>query len=400
MSTELVELPEAGSFHPWLANLELTGETGTNAQALPPPFDAADQYLLHEIARRGVPAGSVIVVANDHYGALATALAGQFEVVCYGDSFLSFEMTRANLAANNRSATFVPSPDPLAAPAGAVVGAVVVRIPKSLAFFEEQLLAIRSAITPGVPVLCGGMEKHLSRNLNALLDRLIGSSAASLGWRKARLVIATASQSCLAQSVVSKFPTTYQLNESPLPKQQLKNHANVFSRDGLDLGARALLPFLSEDLDDSSDPSRRVRVADLGCGNGVLGIISAHNNPDADYTFIDESYMAIRSAKENWTEQFGDRPAEFVVGDGLTSSPSRWFDVILCNPPFHKDHAVGDETAWRMFLGAHRSLAPDGSLLVVGNRHLNYHNKLNRLFGDVEQLGGNPKFVVLHARRD
>jgi len=46
-----------------------------------------------------------------------------------------------------------------------------------------------------------------------------------------------------------------------------------------------------------------------------------------------------------------------------------------------------------------RVLRPGGELCIVGNRHLNYHVKLKRLFGNVEQLAANRKFVVLSARR-
>ncbi|MEW8020449.1 MAG: methyltransferase [Candidatus Sedimenticola endophacoides] len=37
---------------------------------------------------------------------------------------------------------------------------------------------------------------------------------------------------------------------------------------------------------------------------------------------------------------------------------------------------------------------------MVGNRHLNYHVKLKRLFGNLRQVAANPKFVVLEAIRE
>ncbi|HDK8696375.1 TPA: methyltransferase [Aeromonas hydrophila] len=36
---------------------------------------------------------------------------------------------------------------------------------------------------------------------------------------------------------------------------------------------------------------------------------------------------------------------------------------------------------------------------IVGNRHLGYHLKLKRLFGQVEQVAATPKFVILKATR-
>lgn len=72
-------------------------------------------------------------------------------------------------------------------------------------------------------------------------------------------------------------------------------------------------------------------------------------------------------------------------------------DLILCNPPFHQQQAVGDEMAKRLFEQSHKALGATGSLMVVGNRHLGYHVKLRSWFEKVEQLSGNPKFVVLKA---
>ena len=45
--------------------------------------------------------------------------------------------------------------------------------------------------------------------------------------------------------------------------------------------------------------------------------------------------------------------------------------------PFHQLQAITDHIAWQMFSDAHRVL-PQGRTLIVGNRHLDYHNKLKR----------------------
>ncbi|MFE0426511.1 methyltransferase, partial [Streptomyces sp. NPDC058953] len=68
-----------------------------------------------------------------------------------------------------------------------------------------------------------------------------------------------------------------------------------------------------------------------------------------------------------------------------------------CNPPFHSHRATTDTTARRMFTDARRVLRPGGELWVVGNRHLGYHVRLRRIFGDCETVAGHPKFVVLRA---
>ena len=422
MTSDLLALPTDSTTHPWLIPLSLgtsagsvePGSPGAPTSAgptptagsghEPKPFDAADEYLLHEFARRNIAPGSDVLVVNDRFGAIVTGLAERYRVTTRGDSVLAFEAAVANLSNNNldpsgvlfQAQTVPVVPDD--ASESPVFRAVLVRVPKSFALLEYQLGEIGRIVPAGTPVICGGMEKHLSRRVNTLLGDLVGPPTASLGWRKARLIVACAEPEVTTRPRTSPFPTVYTLDEVK-PPLTLRNHAGVFSRTGLDLGTRTMLPFLTVDLGEPPSPDAPLQVADLGCGNGVIGILSARSNPDAEYSFFDESFMAVQSAEENWQASFPGRPAAFITGHAMGATPPRTFDVVFCNPPFHQDHSVGDETAWRMFLSAHRALAPGGSFLVVGNRHLNYHNKLRRLFGNAEQLGGSPKFVVLHAQR-
>jgi 16S rRNA (guanine1207-N2)-methyltransferase len=52
-----------------------------------------------------------------------------------------------------------------------------------------------------------------------------------------------------------------------------------------------------------------------------------------------------------------------------------------------------------MFSDAHRVLRSNGQLWVIGNRHLAYHAKLKRIFGNCDIIGSNSKFVVFRATR-
>ena len=46
---------------------------------------------------------------------------------------------------------------------------------------------------------------------------------------------------------------------------------------------------------------------------------------------------------------------------------------------------------------AKRCLQYGGELRIVGNRHLDYHHKLKKLFGNCTLIASNQKFVVLRA---
>lgn len=348
-------------------------------------FDAADEYLLEHLHQQGLAAGSRVLLLNDGFGALACALAHHATVVSSGDSFLGALALHKNLARNGLAADavrFVPAN----ACAEGPFDVVLIRVPKTLALLEEQLIRLHGQLAPSARVIAAGMVKHLPRAAGELLERYVGPVQASLAVKKARLLSATPEDKPAPQS---PYPTRYRLDSPPL---QLVNHANVFCREGLDIGTRAFLPHLPVGLG-------AARVADLGCGNGVLAIVSALDNPHAQYLLLDESFMAIQSAEENWRAALGERPVEVRAADGLAGQPADSLDVVLCNPPFHQQQVVGDFLAWRMFKQAHAALVRGGELWIVGNRHLGYHAKLKRLFREVEQVAANPKFVILKARK-
>lgn len=348
-------------------------------------FDAADEYLLNYVAEIGLTLQSKVLVLNDSFGALAASLAQHATVVSSTDSYLAAQGLEKNLTRNGMAydaVPVIPASEPLTGP----FDWVLIRVPKTMALLEEQLVRLQGQLAPDARVIAAAMVKHLPRSAGDLLEEYIGPVQASLAVKKARLLFCTPEP---GEVLSSPYPTRYTLDQ---PAIELVNHANVFCRDSLDIGTRAFLPYLPKNLGSA-------RVADLGCGNGVLAIASALDNPDAHYTLVDESFMAVQSAAENWQAALGDREVVIRAGDGLASQDLDSLDVVLCNPPFHQQQVVGDFLAWRMFLQARASLVVGGALYIVGNRHLGYHSKLARLFRGVEQVAATPKFVILKARK-
>lgn len=106
------------------------------------------------------------------------------------------------------------------------------------------------------------------------------------------------------------------------------NHANVFSREKLDIGTRFFLEHLMGD-------RHYGMIVDLSCGNGILGLTAASQHPGSTVTFVDESYMAVQSARESWkANQLQEDKGRFIANDCLTGFPANSADLVLCNPPF------------------------------------------------------------------
>lgn len=349
-------------------------------------WDSADEYLLNTLAAYDLPTTTKLLLVNDSFGALAVALAA-FHPQAWSDSYLSQQATRLNLQANGLPADTVTCLESTQTPS-AVFEVVLIKAPKTLAYLEDLLLRLRPQLTPHTTIIVAGMVKHLSASVWTLLERIIGTTTSSLAKKKARLIFATLNPALIPPQ--NPYPSRYTLENTTY---QISNHANVFSREQLDIGTRFFLQHL---------PIQKTAktIVDLGCGNGIVGLIAATRNPQADLIFMDESYMAIASARQNFNAAFaGQRTATFNVANGLEGFTPASVDLILCNPPFHQQQTVGDHTALSLFRQAQRALSAGGELWVIGNRHLGYQASLQKLFGNCTVVAVNTKFVILKSRK-
>lgn len=348
-------------------------------------WDAADQLLLEEAASAGfAPTGRYLVV-NDGFGALAVALSPA-ALTSWSDSVTAHRATEINLAANDAPpVTLLPS---TTEPSGGFDG-VLWRVPRSMEMLRWQAEQLHRALPVGSRVWAAGMDKHLpERALDVL--RQMGTVTVVPGKKKAH-VFALVTEAGVGPTALPSPGFTaadFGLDFVPSP--------TVFGATRIDAGSR----LLAQRFDQLPDAAR---LADLGCGSGVLGLVAQRMLPQAVVHFFDESYLAVAAAEANYRANIGD-PAEtvatFTATDSFSTDPAQLYDLVLCNPPFHQGHVVGDGVAWQMFTSAREALRLGGELWIVGNRHLEYHNKLARLFGKVRQLADDPKYVVLAATRD
>ena len=359
------------------------------------PWDAADELLLAYLAEQAPTPGKRFLIVNDQYGALTVSVARALpenSVNFAGDSYLSQQAARKNLAVNNcdeESINWLTSLDDMEGE----VDYLLIKLPKLLALLEDQLQRYRQACKPETQVIAAGMVKYMPARVFKLLEGIVGPTHTSLAKKKARLIFSQPQSRDITP--VTPCLVSYRLENTTY---QIDNLANVFSRESLDIGTR----FLLENLPDFKTlPCKggavQINIADLGCGNGVVGLIAAEKCPSASLDFYDESFMALESARLNFNRAFPGRKARFIADDCMSGAPAGHYDVILCNPPFHQNNVVGDFIAQQMFRDARKALQQGGELRVVANRHLDYFNSLRRLFGNCQIISTNRKFVILKA---
>ncbi|WP_394204709.1 methyltransferase [Shewanella waksmanii] len=352
-------------------------------------WDSADEYLIKHLAEQQQLSAKTYII-NDSFGCLAAARYLQERhspLMVETDARTSQLGTIANYADNQLNADSISwhnSRDPIPAD----VDLVLMKLPKNLNYFSHQLKRLSQTLAAGTKVLIGAKAKSINKALLTTIAKHLGEANASLAWKKSRVI------TCIADGRPRPLPqpVNWPVAEHNLT---LSNLSNVFAANKLDIGARIML--------DNLPTGEFKTIVDLGCGNGILGLCAAKQYDHADVHFVDDSDMAIASARANWQQnqtKLGQSQGHFHWDDCLTHFDTQIKpDLILCNPPFHQGEAITDHIAWQMFNQSYQALANNGILHIVGNRHLNYHVKLKRIFHNCELVASNGKFVILQAQK-
>ncbi|MBD1564982.1 methyltransferase [Vibrio sp. S12_S33] len=349
-------------------------------------WDAGDEYVINYVEEQGLDAGKRILILNDSFGALSCWFSQNHHVTMMSDSFISHRGTLKNLHNNGgNEIDLLTTMDDIPQH----IDLVLFQLPKSNRHLIWQLVQLRNQLPASCPVIAVNKAKEIHTSTLRLFEKYLGETTTSLAWKKHRLVFSV--PNCTPIQEVNSFVEWDVDGESI----HLKNLPNVYSGESLDLGARFLLQHLPQ------DPNLR-HVIDLGCGNGVLSVKMGQLNPHARITCVDESFMAVESARQNLMDNLGeDRNIQCITNNCLDGFKQDSAFLVLCNPPFHQQQTITDHIAWQMFCDAKHVLDKGGQLLVIGNRHLGYDVKLARLFGQdqVKTVAANNKFVILQATK-
>ncbi len=159
----------------------------------------------------------------------------------------------------------------------------------------------------------------------------------------------------------------------------------LFSADAPDRGSVLLAQALPEKLG--------ARVIDLGAGWGYLSRAILTRSTVTELDLVEAEQDALDCAQIN----IADSRARFHWADARSFKPQRPAHAVVMNPPFHTGREVDPALGMAFLRAAASMLVPDGTLWLVANRHLPYHQTLSTLFRQVEDIGADPAFRLTRA---
>lgn len=162
----------------------------------------------------------------------------------------------------------------------------------------------------------------------------------------------------------------------------------VFSKDGVDFGTRVLLEsFKSE--------KTEAKVADVGCGYGVISIYLAKKNPSYSFTMIDVNNRSLELSKKN-IELNGIKNSINIVESSSFDNVEEEVDIVLTNPPIR----AGKNVVHKIMLDSFNHLTEGGELWVVIQKKqgmASCKKLLEETFESVEVVKKNKGYYILRA---
>ncbi|MBN1233443.1 MAG: methyltransferase [Candidatus Coatesbacteria bacterium] len=154
-----------------------------------------------------------------------------------------------------------------------------------------------------------------------------------------------------------------------------KTRAGIFSHKEIDEGSLALLEILIPSLNEIPDFQS---IADIGCGYGILGIVSASFINPSELLLMDSNTRAISMTKEN-VKLNKLKPDKLIIVDSQEKSGEDKYSLALINPPYYGNFKI----ARRLLQIASEILLNDGVVFMVGKEKKNHQAIMEEFFKEI-----------------
>lgn len=172
----------------------------------------------------------------------------------------------------------------------------------------------------------------------------------------------------------------------------LQSKLGVYGWNKIDRGSELLISCARDYVLQHALPTES--LLDIGCGYGFLSI-AAKSIPCKRRVATDNNAAALICTTVNARENGLD--IEVTAGD-CADSIHETFDIVLCNPPFHKGFDTEASLTQRFVRAAANKTNGYGTAFFVVNSFIALESKVKGFFNHFETLSNNGQFKVIGLR--
>lgn len=174
----------------------------------------------------------------------------------------------------------------------------------------------------------------------------------------------------------------------PLKNTQMVSKPGCYGFNKIDRGSELLITTFADWLKDKPTPKT---LLDLGCGYGFLSVESHHLGIEY-ITATDNSAAALLCCQYNFRQL--NIQGEVIASD-CGDKIKKQFDIILCNPPFHRGFNHDKTLIQQFILSAKRLSTVETHLFFVVNQFIGIEKIARNHFTVCQEVGRNHGYKVL-----
>ena len=177
---------------------------------------------------------------------------------------------------------------------------------------------------------------------------------------------------------------------STIANENLKFYTDngVFSKESVDFGTKTMLENFNTEKEDA-------KVADIGCGYGVISIFLAKKYPTFKFTMVDVNNRVLELSKKNIELNKIENEVEVLESSSFDNVEGN-FDIVLTNPPIR----AGKKIVHKIMTDSYEHLNAQGELWVVIQKKqgmASCKKLLEDTFSRVEVVTKNKGYYILKA---
>ena len=177
---------------------------------------------------------------------------------------------------------------------------------------------------------------------------------------------------------------------STIANENLKFYTDngVFSKENVDFGTKTMLESFNTEKEDA-------KVADIGCGYGVISIFLAKKYPTFKFTMVDVNNRVLELSKKNIELNNINNEVEVLESSSFDNVEGN-FDIVLTNPPIR----AGKKIVHKIMIDSYEHLNASGELWVVIQKKqgmASCKKLLEETFSRVEIVTKNKGYYILKA---